>query len=314
MGRAPRAKARPKKTLRTAEANRKRRQGRLSDLRVSQITRARYATALNLFFRFWGARDFPTTWDSLDQACGAFVECLWAEGDPLGTAQDCLSGLKFHLPAVHGHLRFSRSLCKAWAKAEPPARAEPMSPVVALGLAGLCVTSGMMDVAALLLIGFDAFLRTGELFNIRKQDVVLYDTKAMIRLKSSKTGLRQGHTEMVIVESPVALRWLRRVVREIQEPHHLLTPRSPSSLRALLKDMLQRFQLGHLRMSWYSLRRGGASWDFLSHGSLEKTLLRGRWQSVRAARVYVQDATSAVVNLSLQPEVRKVLRLAARSL
>ena len=57
----------------------------------------------------------------------------------------------------------------------------------------------------------------------------------------------------------------------------------------------------------YSLRRGGATWGFFKHGSMETTLLRGRWQSSAATRVYVSDAAAAVVDYSLNAHQRALL-------
>lgn len=264
------------------------------------------------FLWFWPSA-LPRYWEELDEACGEFVEALWAEGGQLATAQNCLSGIKHFFPAAHNRLRFSRSLCKAWQRAEPPTRAAPMPPLVVLGLAGFCASVGAIGVAILLLVGFDAFLRSGELFGILKKDIMLFKGHAMIRLPSTKSGSRQGHTEMVIVRSRVAVTWLTALASRLK-PGQPLTRRNPFQLRALLKDLLRGFGLEDRGFNWYSLRRGGASWDFMSHGLMEKTLLRGRWQSNKAARVYVQDAAAALADLRLSSEQKEVLRAAARHL
>lgn len=265
-------------------------------------------------FKFWDASSTcPASWDELDEACGEYIEALWSEGDSLCAAQDCLSGLKHLYPSAQGHLRFAWRLCKAWSKAEPPQRAMPIPPVVVLGLAGFFVEAGLIDMCALLLVGFDAFLRSGELFNIIKKDVVMYDKKALIKLPSTKTGNREGHVQMVVVESPVALRWLRRRLSGLQ-PGARLSQRSPKKLRELFLAALEGFELHDQHITWYSLRRGGASWDFLSHGLMEKTLLRGRWQSHKAARVYVQDAAATVADLQIPRASRAALQKAAQSL
>ena len=61
-------------------------------------------------------------------------------------------------------------------------------------------------------------------------------------------------------------------------------------------------------LSVYSLRRGGVTWNFLQHGSMEKTLLRGRWQSTSSARIYLTDSVAAVSLLQLTTEQRLWIR------
>ena len=52
-----------------------------------------------------------------------------------------------------------------------------------------------------------------------------------------------------------------------------------------------------------SLRRGGATEDFLRHGQLDRTMLRGRWNSQKTARIYIdaamQDRPSTQVSPSM---------------
>ena len=73
------------------------------------------------------------------------------------------------------------------------------------------------------------------------------------------------------------------------------------------------FDVGEFNCQWYSVRRGGASYDFASHGLMERTLLRGRWESVKSARVYVNEALACSVAASLSLKARMSLRLAAKN-
>ena len=60
-------------------------------------------------------------------------------------------------------------------------------------------------------------------------------------------------------------------------------------------------------LSVYSLRRGGATWSFLQHHSMELTLLKGRWQSAKTARIYLQDAIAGLSDLQMTPQLRSKL-------
>ena len=64
----------------------------------------------------------------------------------------------------------------------------------------------------------------------------------------------------------------------------------------------------------YSVRRGGATSFFRCTRNMEATLDRGRWGSVRVARIYVNDGLAREVELRFSPEVRERLRLMGAAL
>ena len=59
-------------------------------------------------------------------------------------------------------------------------------------------------------------------------------------------------------------------------------------------------ELGLERMAYkpYSMRRGGATEDFREHGSMDRSLLRGRWKSAPAARQYILEGVEMYVRLA----------------
>ena len=83
-----------------------------------------------------------------------------------------------------------------------------------------------------------------------------------------------------------------------QRLNELVWNDSSKAFRDKFRSLVAFFQLP-ATLKPYSLRRGGATSDFKSHGSMEKTLLRGRWGSTGAARNYVQEGLSALTKLSL---------------
>ena len=64
----------------------------------------------------------------------------------------------------------------------------------------------------------------------------------------------------------------------------------------------------------YSLRRGGATFSLLLHGSMDKLLLRGRWSSTSTARIYIQDTIATVSQLNLAPLQKLHAKLATDAL
>ncbi|CAK0893795.1 unnamed protein product, partial [Prorocentrum cordatum] len=60
----------------------------------------------------------------------------------------------------------------------------------------------------------------------------------------------------------------------------------------------------------YSLRRGGATFDFRSHGRMEKTLMRGRWQSSQTAKLYIQEGLANLAEFELTDQQLQLLEAA----
>jgi hypothetical protein len=161
-------------------------------------------------------------------------------------------------------------------------------------------------------MAFDRLLRPGELYLVEARDINFYPNKAVVTLRDTKTGKRKGAGEMVVLNSLLANFWLRKAcaLRRYNDP--ILLDGAPS-FRLLFKNPVQHFELQGL-YAVYSLRRGGATWDFLLHQSMERMLLRGRWSSTSCARIYLQDTVATVANLVLSPVQKAHARLAGAAL
>ena len=177
------------------------------------------------------------------------------------------------------------------------------------GFAGAAAHMGFVAEAAAFLVGFDCMLRSGELYNLKIEDITFLRNKAVLCLGQSKSGKRTGANEMVVVESSLAITWLKKACRNSTKTSKLLW-RGERFFRKLFHELVQFFAVDGL-LTVYSLRRGGATWNFLCHGSMEKTLLRGRWSSTSTARLYLQDATATVSHLQLSAAQRSQLNSAS---
>ena len=185
--------------------------GRLSDNRVTPGVVIRYKTAVMALLSFFASHHMtPTSLVNLDASVAEFVEAMWCEGEPHATATDALAGLQYFVPQVRKNLYQSWRLLKVWAKKEPPKRALPMHPVLLLGMAGMFAYIGCVDCGAVLLVGFDTMMRSGELYNLCVKDVSFAKNRAILKLRDTKTSSRKGGDEMVVVESAMAVAWLRK--------------------------------------------------------------------------------------------------------
>ena len=78
---------------------------------------------------------------------------------------------------------------------------------------------------------------------------------------------------MVVINSKLAAHWLRRPGANV--PRMSCCFVIPDHFRRCFEALLDTFSFGAERLHVYSLRHGGATWDFLSHQSMERTLLAG---------------------------------------
>eukprot|EP00435_Cladocopium_sp_Y103_P061539 s868_g23.t1 len=280
---------------------------------VSSGMLERYTKSVALFLAF--AQDFQykvTEWDMLDEVVSEWLEHLFHDGYHKSLASDGLAGIQHFLPQSLGRLRHSWKLAKVWQKLEPPRRVLPLSPLMVRAMAGAAWSLGFISEAAALLLGFDAMLRSGELYSVQVRDFKFYNDKAVVSLGYTKTGKRNNTTEMVVVERKLAIAALRRACAD-RPRNALLLARGARVFRTLFNALLDLFNLEGL-ITVSSLRRGGASWDFLQRQSMERTLLRGRWQSTSSARIYLQDATAMVTHLKLSRDQQQLALAAARLL
>ena len=285
----------------------------LHDKVLSPGLHGRYSLAATRILQFWvESQCSPDGWEEVDIAASLYLEHIFCEGYPKGFGSDGLAALQHFMPEVAGKLRHSWRLLKSWNKMEPPVRVLPISPLIVLAMGGACVRLRKIHCAAAFLVGFDTLLRPGELYQLRKRDFTWAGGKAVISLRNTKTGQRKGAEEMVVCHSWIANWWLHRALASKSDDDFLLSC-TAKSLRTLFFGLLEHFRItGHFSM--YSFRRGGATWHFLSGGSMEDTLLRSRWQSTSTARIYLQDAAATLTHLQISPEQRSYMRQLSRTL
>ena len=296
----------------TPVERRKERQVPLREQLVSTQMQHRYTKAVLALLTFWSVQDLtPTCLEDFDPCASQWVEQVYMEGEHKGLASDALAGLVHFLSPVHGKLRHSWKLLKTWSKLEPPDRAVPFTDVLLVGFAGLCYSLQYVQAAALLLVGFDTFMRSGELYAMQVKHVTFMRGKAVISIPDSKTTGRKNAKEMVVVQSTLANRVLQEAIARRLPGEHVYS-KGPAHFRKLFSELKQTFKISS-NLTVYSLRRGGATADFLGHGSMEMTLLRGRWASTSTARIYVQDAVATIAHLALTEEQKQLSSVAAQA-
>ena len=136
---------------------------------------------------------------------------------PMGRASDCVSALVYVLPALAEELKVCKKMIKLWQSEEPPERPVALSPLVAsLGFAGLAAALKLPGAAAVILAGFDGFLRTGEMFKLLVGDVHInvHQSAAVVTLRDTKgTNRKQGSVESIPMDDPWVIQVLCVLVK-----------------------------------------------------------------------------------------------------
>ena len=294
----------------------------LRDSILAPTTRRLYTEA---FLRLWEWAGFPppatiTSAETYDRFLSMYIEAAWKDGLTRGEAGNALSASLTIYPQLRGrgHLSDSWFLLNAWARYEIPMRAPPMPVEVVLGLAWYFIRMGQIGGAALLVIGFDCFLRTGEMLSLIISDVILDDQgTGVVRLEHTKTGQRTAAFEASTIHDPLSGRLFRAFLASLpaqtSDRNYVFFPKN-HVFYILFRDGLRWLGLESYGFLPYSVRRGGATAFFRATRNMEAALDRGRWGSARVARIYLNDGLAREVELRFTPQVRARLRILADAL
>jgi integrase len=241
---------------------------------------------------------WPETFWEVDAMVKGRICELWREGDPLGHAGDLLSGLQHFRSYLKTRLPSGWRFFQGWKRKELPRRAPPMRRSVALAFAGVLWKAGLPGAAATVLLAFHCILRTGEFLRIRWKDIHMgRDDRGVLSLGETKSR----RIEAVSIDD----RALGRILRLLRgAPGELLVSMSEGQFRYTFRAVRDFLLLRDSDLLPYSLRRGGACYDFRDHGLFSKIAVRGRWESERSCRVYVHEGLVQMSSLNYSDAAR----------
>ena len=275
---------------------------------ISEATQERYLTALSHLLPL--LVNIQSLLHLDERTCNWIDEC-WKDGESIHIISDALCGLHFYEPWTKKGLPMSWKLFSRWRKLETPARAPPLTVHLVYCLASYAIGHRDLSFAVLLLLGFFALLRTGEILKVRPKDVLLGRKQTIISLFETKSGKRENISEMVSFWDDFTNEVLTAFLQERQRLCTMKTPIwsfSSQHFRNQFKAYMKKFDLLSHNFRPYSLRRGGATWVFQTSGSMEMALLKGRWGSSRVARLYIADGISYLPGITHTDTARAMLR------
>lgn len=290
--------------------------GSLSSQVVEQKTKQRYVDSFQKFLQFHRLNSsfaLPEA-ATFDTMVAEYVEFLWDSGAPKSEASYAAASIQFFRPQSKGHLAWSWKLIKTWNRIELPCRATPLSPEILASLAGQCFKWKQDAMAWLLVVGFSMFLRTGEILNLRRKDVVLptqTSSEVVLLLENTKTTQKNFMPlEKLVVDEEICKSALRQLCQG-KLPGDWLCPFSNYRFRSLWSSLIHHFGLEALGYMPYSLRRGGATSAYQRGCSLDVLVTKGRWQHVATARLYLDQGLQTLTQLTL-PQASQLRLLQAR--
>eukprot|EP00435_Cladocopium_sp_Y103_P071316 s228_g37.t1 len=125
-----------------------------------------------------------------DDMVAEYVESLWEDGAAKSAANYAVASIQFHRPETKHHLPWAWKLVRVWNQIEVPQRATPLTTELLMAFAGQAFKWRQYELGWLFVIGFTLFLRTGELLQIRAQDVAMNQHTGVLYLPPSKGGKR----------------------------------------------------------------------------------------------------------------------------
>jgi len=251
----------------------------------------------------------PVLFDAL---LGEYFEHLWESGGTRGKAGNTLSASLAAYPELRrkGSLADSWYLLHAWSRVEVPNRAPPLPAKVCLAIAGFFILEGDWMGAFLVLLSFDAFLRTGELTDLQLGDLSFSRTSGVVRLPRTKSGQRHAAFEAVVIQDPLVIEMWDKIKDQWPQdssPSSYVYPGQPKRFGERFTAAIKHFNLGRLNLRLYSLRRGGATAFFRRAANMDLTLERGRWATKAAGRIYVNDGLGKEIEMLLSPYEHSLL-------
>lgn len=115
----------------------------------------------------------PHTKD-LDLRVSELLEHMWLDDEPLTYAGRLMSGLKRFVPQLRWRLPRAKQYFSNWQSIHVTGQAARFPPAVIMAYAGLAVATKQYSLAALLLVGYLAFLRTGEIVSLTASKVAVH--------------------------------------------------------------------------------------------------------------------------------------------
>lgn len=292
---------------------------RLETKSVSVESRNQYQWYLDKFKAFCveNGESWPPAKGQVDLILADYMDFLYASGKSSHEGEKLLAALEFRYVQFKNMTPRSKRALKGWRKAAPPSSRLPLPRLLMVGMTMQMLAEGLTDMALLMLVAFDLYLRPGEAIELCQRHVVppvkvagrqYSAVHVVIRdqegLKPDKTGTFDNSLPF---DKP-ATKWVGQLL--LQKSKAL-----PRKDARVFKFKLEEFRKAFARageafnipgLHPYQMRHGGATEDLTSKiRDFQGVKTRGRWRTDQSVRRYakvgrVQQLLSKVSARNLQ--------------
>jgi integrase len=250
---------------------------------------------------------------TIDWQLAVFIQHMYDVRQPYNYASQALFGAIFFRPSLKPLLATARQCLKGWDRNRHRESHPPLTWELTVVIACTFARSRHCAAAMAMLLGFDCYLRVGELLSLRRCDVILPNDSRMgqahthmaVVCKEAKTGKNQSVTIDRPAVGALLCHWLELLPDK--QPHALVfCGLTAARFRTLMKDACSVLGVGDTPYVPHSLRHGGATADFLRTQNIEHVQFRGRWKHQQTARVYLQTARALLAALTIPPRINEL--------
>ena len=259
---------------------------------TSLETAARDAPLFTDLTRTYGFERYDEEWPRND-----FVDTLLAISDVVPWARPSLGG--------------AWRVVRRWHQLEPSTPHVPLPLCLLRAMISVLASWHWTTVLASVWISFWSLLRPGELFGLRREDILLphqhENQGIMIRLRAPKRRVGGARHEYARVDLEDVRGAVIYVLGRLGRGQHLW-PASPASFANRFRRALGALVPHPSRYTAGSLRSGGATALFQRWSEdIGRLGWRGRWRDHRTLAHYIQELTALRITLDWAPQTRMLI-------
>jgi len=255
---------------------------------------------------------------AFDEALVRYLRSLWVRGAPKTWAREVVAFGPHTFPLDlrgPGALPGARRALQGWMRHETAEFRTPMPLAIFQAVFVYFVTSRRYDAAVLLLLSFAAVLRPGEAASLRRADLVgpgeHGEPLFIIVVRDPKTRWFAAPIQHSVLEEPASFALLEWFLAPLAQDAYLWPgPTYDARLQRferVLSRALTRLGLAGLGLVPSSCRGGGATLLWLRTFNEGLVQRKGRWDSKRTLRHYLQQAGATLVLTQAPPRARELV-------
>ena len=241
---------------------------------------------------------------------------LFTAGKTYNQYAETINSLTSLKPSLRRQMQGAWDLGFAWNRQEPTQHHVALPSIILVAMISSALMYGWLRFAGCLAIGWGALLRPGEIFGLRRLNLLFpedsgfsvpYCLVSLLEPKTRYTTARHQSTRLDIPDL-LQVAWLSFGKLNANQ---YIWPYSPQTFRNRFKTILEKLLLPSSHTPQLkcldpgSMRAGGATWLMQITDNGELVRRRGRWQNMRVMEVYIQEVSSLLYLQRVSQQTRQ---------